>query len=197
MKKIIFTLLIMVSLTSFAQTKPFFGIEGGFAFVDIDAANTAQAIANATGLTTTVTYDRGALTGRLFSGVPVNESLQAELGAFASMSVDAKYSNTSGTASESYSVKGLDLSAKFVNQSNFFARGGMHYSQLSGDAQITMAGVSATGSGNISGTGFLVGAGFNEKQADGSVIYFEYRYMNRLGGLSSANAHMLVLGYLK
>jgi hypothetical protein len=60
-----------------------------------------------------------------------------------------------------------------------------------------MAGVNYSGSGNNSGAGFLVGAGYNEKQADGSIIYVEYRYLNRLGGLTDANAHMIVLGYLK
>ena len=68
---------------------------------------------------------------------------------------------------------------------------------MSADAQLKIAGVNYAGSGNNSGTGFLVGAGYSEKQPNGSVIYFEYRYLNRLEGLSETNAHMLVLGYQK
>jgi hypothetical protein len=198
MKRLITTAVLLSSTPfAFAQSSTYFGIEGGYAFVDISAEDTAQTIANATGSTTTVKYDLGALSGRVFAGSGINESLALELGAFASMSVDAKYSNATGTASEAYSVKGLDLSAKFMNSSNLFARGGVHYSQVAGDSQVTMAGVNYSGSGNNSGAGFLVGAGWNEKQADGSLLYFEYRYMNRLGGLSTANAHMLVLGWQK
>jgi hypothetical protein len=198
MKKLITIVAILcVSQSAFAQSPTYFGIEGGYAFIDISAKDTAQTIANATGSTTTVKYDSGALSGRVFAGSRINDSLALELGAFASMSVDAKYSNSYGTASENYSVKGLDFSAKFTNTSNLFARGGIHYSQVSADSQVTMAGLNYAGSGNNSGAGFLVGAGYNDKQADGSVVYFEYRYMNRLGGMSSANAHMLVLGWQK
>ena len=198
MKKIIIaTVFFCASQTAFAQSTPYFGIEGGYALVDINASDTAQAVANATGSTTYVTYDRGALSGRVFAGSGINDSIALEIGAFATMSVDAKYSNSSGSASEAYSVKGLDFSAKFTHDSNWFARGGIHYSQVSGDAQVNMAGVNVSSTGSKSGAGFLAGAGFNDKRADGSIIYYEYRYLNNLGGLDTVNTHMFVIGYQK
>ena len=194
---VIATVFFCASQTAFAQSTPYFGIEGGYALVDINASDTAQAIANATGSTTRVKYDYGALSGRAFAGLGINDSIALEIGAFATMSVDAKYSNATGSASEAFSGKGLDLSAKFTHASNFFARGGIHYSQVTGDSQINMAGVNVASNGSQSGVGFLAGAGFNDKRADGSILYYEYRYLNKLGGLDTANAHMFVVGYQK
>jgi hypothetical protein len=198
MKKVIIaTVFFCASQIAFAQSTPYFGIEGGYALVDINASDTAQAVANATGSTTKVTYDRGALSGRVFAGSGINDSIALEIGAFATMSVDAKYSNATGSASEAFSLKGLDFSAKFTHASNWFARGGIHYSQVSGDAQVNMAGLNVTSTGSQSGAGFLAGAGFSDKRADGSITYYEYRYLNKLGGLDNVNTHMFVIGYQK
>ena len=49
-----------------AQTKSGFGVEAGYAWVDTRAPENAQAIANATGRTTTVTYDEADLAGRIY-----------------------------------------------------------------------------------------------------------------------------------
>jgi hypothetical protein len=190
-------LLFGTSQLATAQSSAYFGAEGGYAISDIKAGDTAQAIANATGTTTTVRYDRGALIGRVFVGSAINDSLGLELGGFMSGSIDARYSNTTGTASESVSARGLDFSAKFMSSADWYARGGVHYSQVSGDAQLNMAGVSYRGSGTSSGAGFLVGAGISNKGSDGSGTYYEYRYLGRLGGLTDANAHMLVIGFIK
>jgi hypothetical protein len=189
--------LFAISPLATAQSSAFFGVEGGYALADIKADDTAQALANATGTTTTVRYDRGAFVGRAFVGSAINDSLGLELGGFMSGSVDANYSNATGTASESISTKGFDFSAKFMSNANWYARGGVHYSQVSGDAQLNMAGVNYRGSGTSSGAGFLVGAGISNKGSDGSGTYYEYRYLGRLGGLTDANAHMLVFGFMK
>ena len=68
MKKLL-TLIYFLVFTSplFAKEgEMVFGIDAGFGFADIGAEETAQAIANLSGSTTTVTYDRGAFAGRIY-----------------------------------------------------------------------------------------------------------------------------------
>ena len=177
------------------------------AYVDLNAVETSQALANATGRTTTVIYDRGTLVGRAFIGEQVNDQLDLQLGYFTTGTAKAKYSNSLGTASESFQASGVDLSAKVRlfdlstivkgPETPFYFRGGLHYSKLSGDSALSIGSYSASGSGSQWGVGFLMGLGYQQKLGSDMNWNFEYRYMNRLGGERVADAHLIMLGICK
>lgn len=197
--KAILPVSLALSMSS-AVAQTYAGAEGGAAFVDLNAQSTAQTIANATGQTTTVRYDRSALAGRAFIGEKLNDTLALEVGAFIAGSLKANYANALGTASESYDAKGLDLSVKArIPDTGIFVRGGVHYSEVRGSAFVTLNGTTYASTGTRSGTGFLAGVGYEDKlgAADDLFWSIEYRYMNRIGGESDVNANLLTMGIRK
>jgi hypothetical protein len=64
-KSIIASALFVFAATVNAQSS-YFGIEGGAAFADIKADETAQYLANASGRTTSYTYDKGTGVARMY-----------------------------------------------------------------------------------------------------------------------------------
>lgn len=198
MKKI--TAAVLLSLVSTAATAldVFGGVEGGYAFVDINADTTAQTLANLSGRTTTYTYDRAALTGRVFGGVKISQSLSAEIGYFTSMSLDATYTNSLGTANESYRTGGFDVSATYRPEpKGLFIRAGIHRSEVTGNANVSIGGYSASASASQSGVGFLAGAGYSFALSDDLEWFVAATHYNKLGGMSGTNANLVSAGVIK
>ena len=72
--------LLLISNSAFAELK--MGLEGGLSFADIRAEETAQIIANASGSTVTVEYDKATWMGRVFGDYAINSDIHAEIGYF-------------------------------------------------------------------------------------------------------------------
>ena len=184
MKKIIFILfsymLLALSLNAAEEGKFRAGIEVGYSPMDIGAEDTAQAIANASGSTVTVTYDKGLFAGRVFADYGLTKNFGVEVGYFKTSSVDATYKIGANSASESYSASGLDVSGVLSHESGFFGKLGMHNSNVSGAARVTIGGTSYTATGEADGTGTLFGAGYEKN----NIRYAITRY-NDLGGVGS------------
>jgi len=198
MKKIIAAVLLSIGCTAANALDTFGGVEGGYAFVDINADTTAQTLANLSGRTTTYTYDKAALTGRIFGGVKVSPTISAEIGYFTSLSLDANYSNSLGTASESYKTRGFDISATYRPEpTGLFIRGGMHHSEVTGNANVTIGGYSASSSGSQSGVGYLVGAGYTFALSNELEWYVSATHLNKLGGVSNTNANLISVGIIR
>ena len=188
-------LLISIPSISLAQTKAGetkFGIDGGYAFADIGAQNTAQSIANATGSTTTYTYDKATWMIRPFISYGFTKDVSGEFGLFYTGDLDANYRTASGlTASESYKAYGFDAAAVYTWPGGFFAKGGLHYSQIDAAGQIRLS----NGSGvNVSGYSYgvngLIGVGY--ESAGGFRV--GYTYYNDIGNLKDADFGMLYIG---
>ena len=194
MKKtlIIFLGLILFSVQSLkAEEGQFrFGVELGWTPVEIEAEETAQAIANALGETVTTTYDKGVFVGRLFGEYGLSSNMAIEAGYFKTSSADATYSATSGTASESYDVSGFDAALVLKSSEGIFGKVGMHSSTVDGAANVTIGGTSYSATGSADGSGILFGAGY---EVD-NIRYAITRY-NDVGGIDT-DVTFLSVGYL-
>jgi len=180
---------------SMAQTKSGFGVEAGYAWVDTQAKENAQAIANASGRTTTVSYDKADLAGRIFAYYDFNNQFGVQLGYFKTASLDQTHTNSAGTATISYDATGIDLAGVFKpNNSGFYGKAGIHQSKVNGAASATIGGTSYRLSAADSGSGYLAGIGF-ESPVDKSMSWtVGITYYDSLGGLSDANATFVSVG---
>jgi hypothetical protein len=198
MKKITAALLLSIASTAATALDTFGGVEGGYAFVDINADTTAQTLANLSGRTTTYTYDKAALSGRIFGGMKISPTLSAEIGYFTSLSLDANYSNSLGTASESYKTRGFDITAIYRPEPiGLFVKAGMHHSEVTGNANVTIGGYSASASASQSGAGFLVGAGYTFPLSNELEWYVSATHYNKLGGMSGTDANLISVGIVR
>jgi hypothetical protein len=203
MKKILFSAIIFgCSATAFAQnqTMPrnYVGIEGGYAWVDIKAEQTAQTLANLSGRTTTVTYDKATPFGRLFGGINVHQYVDIEAGVFTTGNLTAKYSNSLGTANESYSATGFDLSAVLrPTPTGFYAKLGAHNTRVDGNASVTIGSSSASASASKTGSGLFGALGYDFKFSNDIVGSVGYSYYDKIGGLDGVNASIFAFGVTK
>ena len=170
------------------------GVDIGFGFLDIGADETAQTIANISGSTVTATYDTGAVFGRIYGEYKIADATYLDIGVFTTGDVTAKYTLSGATASESYSANGVDVSAviKENDTEGLFVKGGIHSSTIDGNANVTISGTTYAAQATASGTGFLVGGGYD--YADGTRAGITY-YSN-LGGDSAADLWLIYYGFL-
>ena len=176
--KIVFLLSFLTSLAN-AEGKVRIGAELGWSPVDLEAEDTAQKIANASGSTVVTEYSTGVLVGRLFADYGLSDNLYGEIGYFQTSGAEATYKIGSDSAKESYDAHGLDISAKFVSDAGFFGKFGMHSTTIDGAANVTIGGTSYDATAEAQGTGLLFGAGF---ESDGT-LYSITRY-NDVGGIT-------------
>jgi len=187
---IISTLLLSSSLFA-KEGEMGFGVDVGFGFADIGAKDTAQTIANLAGSTVTYSYDYGAVAGRLYLDYGISDDLLFEAGYFQSGDIDAKYTLSGTTVTESYSVNGFDIAAVYApSNEGYFLKGGFHSSEISGNASITISGTTYAAKATTSGGGFLIGGGF-----DYGGSRFGYTYYANVGGDSDANVGLLYYGW--
>ena len=107
--------------------------------------------------------------------------------------VTAKYTLSGASASESYSVNGIDVSAvlKENKKDALFVKGGFHSSTIDGNANVTISGTTYAAKATASGIGFVVGCGYDYE--DGSRVGLSY-YSN-LGGESGADMWVAYYGF--
>ena len=196
-KNIYIALFILFSISSPLTLKAeedfTLGVDIGYGFLDIGADETAQTIANLSGSTVTYEADTGAWMGRIYGDFEVAESLYVDIGFFLTGSVDAKYTLSGVTATESYSANGVDASLVFKQgkKEGFFVKGGVHSSTVDGSASITISGTTYAANAAASGTGFLFGGGYDF--ADDSRI--GYTFYSDLGGLTKADLAYIYYGF--
>ena len=181
MKKILQIITFIFLSSVYAQAEGFrLGLEGGFSPVELEAEDTAQKIANASGSTVTTEYDIGVFVGRVFGEFGITSELSGEVGYFRSTSAEATYKIGSDSADESYEASGFDISAK-VDFDGAFAKIGMHTSTLDGEANVTIGSTTYSATGTSQGTGMLFGAGIEVDDT-----YFSITRYNDIGGIDTA-----------
>ena len=184
MKKFIYIALLIFGFSNLvnAEEGQFrFGIELGWTPIDIEAEETAQAIANASGSTVTVEYDTGAFVGRAFGEYGVSSNLGIEAGYFQTSGAGATYKIGADSASEEYDIHGLDLSAVFKSPEGFFGKVGLHSSTIDGSANVTIGGTSYSATASKTGTGALIGAGI-----DVDDLRYSFTHYADVGGLDTS-----------
>ena len=184
MKKFIYIALLIFGLSNLvnAEEGQFRGgIELGWTPIDIEAEETAQAIANASGSTVTVEYDTGAFVGRAFGEYGVSSNLGIEVGYFQTSGAGATYKIGADSASEEYDIHGLDLSAVFKSPEGFFGKVGLHSSTIDGSANVTIGGTSYSATASKTGTGALLGAGIEFDD-----VRYSFTHYADVGGLDTS-----------
>jgi hypothetical protein len=194
-KKVLAIAITLATSSAFAQSS-YFGIEGGAAFADIKADETAQYLANVSGRTTSYSYDKGTGVARIFYGTNVAKNIDVEIGYFMTGDLKASYSNSLGTANEKYSAYGVDLSAVYRPEpTGLFFKAGVHQSKIDGNARVTVGSYTATGAGSESGAGALVGIGYDAKLNNDLYWHTAFTHMNKVAG--EINVNVLTVGISK
>ena len=176
-----------------------FGLSGGLAFMDVGdySRDVAQAIANATGSTTTYSYDRATWSGRAFADLEVGSGMSIEAGYFITGDIDINYSIPGATAAEAFSGSGIDFAAKYTfPEESLYVKGGMHSSSLNYASSITIGGTRVDlGAIETDGTGGLFGVGLVLNEAeDGSSSFVGYDMYSSIGGVNDADFGYLYYG---
>ena len=176
MKRILFlfsfVLITFVNISSsYSNDNLRFGAEGGLTWADMRAEETAQTLANLSGSTVTYTYDEATWMGRVFADYELNTEMSLEVGFFFTGSLDAKYTISGSSATESYNGQGVDVAAVFKQDEMYF-KVGMHSSELEGEASLTIGGTTYSVSETISGSGYLVGGGIEIDENRAGVTYY-------------------------
>ena len=184
MKKLIYIALLIFGFSNLANAEEGqfrFGIELGWTPMDIEAEETAQAIANASGSTVTVEYDTGAFVGRAFGEYGVSSNLGIEVGYFQTSGAGATYKIGADSASEEYDIHGFDLSAVFKSPEGFYGKFVLHQSTIDGSANVTIGGTSYSATASKTGTGALIGAGI-----DFDDVRYSFTHYADVGGLDTS-----------
>tara|TARA_B110000503_G_scaffold118760_1_gene179954 strand:+ start:183 stop:767 length:585 start_codon:yes stop_codon:yes gene_type:complete len=193
MKKITYILIILFgtfSLSNAEEGQFRFGVELGWTPVEIEAEKTAQAIANASGSTVLVEYDKGAFVGRAFGEYGISSNLGVEVGYFQTSGAGATYKIGADSASESYDIHGIDIAAVFKSPEGFFGKLGMHSSTIDGSANVTIGATSYVATASKTGTGALIGGGLESGNTRYSVTHYA-----DIGGIDTS-ATFFAVGYL-
>ena len=186
-KLVLACVFLSISFTSLnAEVR--FGVEGGLAYADMRAEETAQILANLSGSTVTYVYDETTWFGRFFGEYVVSEDFGVELGLFTTGSLDATYTISGASATESYEAAGVDVTA-VIHNDNLFFKAGMHSSDLTGSGSLTIDGTKYSITETISGTGFLAGGGIEIDNTRYGITYY-----SSLGGDSDSSMTMLYAG---
>jgi hypothetical protein len=177
--KLVLLLSFLFTTANAEQGNVRIGVELGLSPVDMEAEDTAQKIANASGSTVTTEYSTGVLVGRIFADYGLSQNLYGEIGYFQTSGAEAKYIIGSDSATESYDAHGFDFSAKFISDEGLFGKIGMHSTTIDGNATVTIGSTTYSASGEAQGTGMLIGGGV---ESDG-ILYSVTRY-NDVGGIT-------------
>jgi hypothetical protein len=202
MKKLsISVILTLLSPVLANAQSTYIGIETAAAHADTKVPETAQAIANTVGSPVFYTYNPVTAAFRFYGGNRIDPLLRLEVGYFRTANLTANYRFISGSsyafATESYSASGVDGSVLLHPQNaGFFARVGVHASQLNASASYTDNRYRASLGLQRSGVGALVGLGYEyDRDTQNAIRYGWTRYMG-VGGVSGANMDFISAAWM-
>lgn len=209
--------LLAVALLSLAATgamaqsatfKPGFyaGVELGYATLDDQTQKTANSLVSTLGGRATVTQDSGIFDGRIFGGYKVIENIDLELGYTQSGTVSQTASGvTSGnvayTANNDVSYNGVDYSVLLrpslsTGLNNLYFRVGGTYLTQKSQVSASAGGASASQTTNTSGSGYLIGIGYDIPVSKSVDIRAAYNYVGNIAGVSDTYSNRFSVGLL-
>ncbi|MEK9804125.1 MAG: outer membrane beta-barrel protein [Curvibacter sp.] len=194
-----------VSGAALAQTGFYVGVDVGAATVKDRAQELASALVDELGGSAAVTQDTGVGFARLHGGYQINRYVAAELGYLRTGEAAANFSGVSGGSvayrgSAKLSLSGFDLSAviKPFEQSGLdrlFFRVGMTSYETKLAVSATGGGAAAAGTAKESGTGTILGVGYDLPAGPG-VVRFQLNTLQRISGVSDNSSTAFGAGYL-
>lgn len=207
MKKtlIAFAAALTLSGAAFAQTGFYAGAELGTASLKDESGETARGLVDEVGGSATVTQDSGVGFARFFGGYQINKHVAAELGYMRSGEAMTSFSGVSGGAvaysgSAKLTFSGFDISAvvkPFEQQGldRLFFRAGLTSYETKIEVLATAGAASAVGTDTESGTGTILGVGYDLPAGPG-VVRFQINTLQRIAGNSDNSSTALSAGYL-
>jgi hypothetical protein len=194
--------------SSFAQnstaTKGYVGAEFGSVQFK-DQTPLASALVSANGGTATSTQDTGVTVGRFFGGLTITENFDAEVAYINTATANATFSGVTRTAvaysgSATIKITGFDFSALIrPSQSSglngLFVRVGGHSLSWQTDVRVA-TGTSSGAASTTSGTGALLGFGYDGKFTDKFGYRVAYTAYNSAAGVSGNDVSMFSVGLI-
>ena len=181
------------------EQKSYFGVDVGYAYVDLGADKTAQTLANLSGSTVSYVEEQASGYLRIYYGHQLNKNFDIQGGYFNTAPITATYTIGANSASESLETSGFDASFKFRPsvESGLYGKLGTHYSEITGKATITIGGTTYNiASAKAEGTGLMYGIGYDfGKNEDGSGWKVGYDFYDSIGGISGINYGLFYVGY--
>lgn len=187
---ITFLLLTLINMPAYSGA--YFGAEGGLSWHSFDSGNARDYLERISGSNVSVKDDSYMASWRIFLGNHINDWLSFELGMFAGNDYKAKFKADDVGLKSYIDYKGADLSflIRPVKQTQFdglFLKLRMHYSQLSGATKGTINYSYLDSGGSNSGTGALVGVGYQFDLNNEWKLRTSYTYMDAFAGENSEN----------
>ena len=155
-----------------AENNAFYlGVEAGYTRIDDTTQQNANTLVGALGGSATVTSDTGMALGKIFAGYQFTENFSAEIGAYRTSEFDEKGTGITGggdaytitAKTDVYGVEGSFLLRPNVSTglNGLFGRFGGHWDKAETRYDLSAAGTAANGNRWNSGSGLLVGAGYD------------------------------------
>ena len=170
----------------------YLGVEAGYTKVEDTAQQDANTLVRILGGSATVTSDTGMAIGKLFAGYQFTENFSAEIGAYRTSEFDERASGVTGgsaaytvTAKTNvYGVEGSLLVRPSVSSglNGLFGRVGGHWDKIETEFTASANGASANGNHWNSGTGFLVGAGYDAEISKNVNARASWTYYDSVAG---------------
>jgi len=193
-KLLIASLLAAISTgTLAAENNAFYlGAEAGYTRIEDTTQENANTLVRILGGSATVTSDTGMAVGKIFAGYQFTENLSAEIGAYRTSDFDERASGVTGDGdaytvtakTDVYGYEGSFLIRPNISTglNGLFGRFGGHWDKIESNFTASAAGASANGNQWISGSGFLVGAGYDAEISKGVNARAGWTYYDNVAG---------------
>lgn len=189
------------------QAGPYAGLEFGAEKVQNQTQSTANALVSAVGGSASVTQDTTMYDGRIFGGYKVIENVDLELGYTQTSTINMNYTGRSGggvaySGNANLNVNGVDYSVLLRPSISsgfnglFFRVGGTYLSSNQNASLAASNGASASSSLNKSGSGYIVGLGYDYPITKDFDFRASYNYLGNVAGISNNYANRLAIAIL-
>lgn len=199
----------LCATSSFAQNstaaKGYVGAEFGSVQFK-DQTSIAPALVSANGGSATSTQDTGVTVGRFFGGLTITENFDAELAYINTGTANATFSGVTRTAvaysgSATVKITGFDFSAlirpsQSTGLNGLFVRVGGHSLSAQTDVSVATGTTSGAASSTTSGSGALLGFGYDGKFTDKFGYRVAYTAYNSAAGISGNDISMFSVGLI-
>lgn len=190
----------LVLALSPAQAQNYVGLELGAALPDIDGIVSANRDEFQDGGAPVDTSKDSVVSAlRIFGGMALSPRLDIELGYLSTGNISISYSRNPERWTQDFNATGFDLAAVYKPfDTGFFVKGGVHAtkSKVKNNEYQNDALVFAD-TGTESGTGFLLGVGYQAPVAKGLNLRGSFVRYQRISGESDFNLNMVTLGLTK
>lgn len=169
-----------------------------------DQTSVASALVSAVGGSASSVQDTGINVGRFFGGINLTENVGAELGYVMSGTANANFSGVSRTSvsysgSASQKVNGFDYSALIrpnlsTGFNGAFLKVGGHSLSIQTDVSVATGSSSGLSSATTSGTGSLIGIGYDGKINEKLDFRIAYTAYNSVAGISGNDTTLWTIG---